>query len=345
MSKSLGNSPDPIELINQYGADGVRVGMLLCSPAGNDLLFDIGLVEQGRNFSNKIWNAFRLVNSWNVDKNIEQPEYAKETVVWFKEQLNKAIIQVTKYLNEYKLSEALMENYTLFWDDFASWYLEAIKPPYGEPIDAKTVQETIAFFSTILKLMHPFIPFISEEIYHELHELPENETIMFQEFPKVSGYNNEAILDFETIKEIVSQTRNIKQKNNISPKESLTLSIENNNFNSGYLNVLKKIGNFTEISFQNTKLDNAIAFLVGTNKCFVHLNKTINVEEELAKLEEELNYLKGFLNSVMKKLSNKNFVDNAPAKVVELEKQKKNDALSKIASIENQISEFKTLIN
>ncbi len=345
MSKSLGNSPDPIDLMEQYGADGVRVGMLLCSPAGNDLLFDISLVEQGRNFSNKIWNAFRLVNSWKVDKNLEQPEYAKESVEWFKEQLNKAIIQLTKYLEEYKLSEALMENYTLFWDDFASWYLEAIKPPYGDPIDAKTMQETNEFFGTILKLMHPFIPFITEEIYHEIHQLSDDETIMFQDFPKVNEYDKDIIANFSNIKEIISQSRNIRQKNNISPKEELALIIENENFNSEYLNVLKKLGIFTEISFQNTQPDNAVAFLVGTSKCFLQLNKTINVEEELAKLEEELNYLKGFLNSVMKKLDNENFVKNAPAKVVEIEKQKKNDALSKIASIENQISEFKTLIN
>lgn len=345
MSKSFGNSPDPIDLINQYGADGVRVGMLLCSPAGNDLLFDISLVEQGRNFSNKIWNAFRLIKSWNVDYSIAQPEYAKEIVTWFKEQLNKAIIQVRKYLNEYKFSEAVMVNYTLFWDDFASWYLEAIKPPYGEPIDNKTIQDTIAFFGTILKLMHPFIPFITEEIYHELYHLTDDETIMFQNYPNVNSFDEKAITKFSNIKEIVSQTRNIRQNNGISPKEKLKLTIENKNFNSEYLSVLKKIGNFTEISFQNIKPDNAIAFLVGTNKCFVHLKTTINVEAELIKLEDELNYLKGFLNSVMKKLNNKNFVNNAPANIVEIEEKKKNDAQSKIISLENQISEFKTLIN
>ncbi|RKX18614.1 MAG: valine--tRNA ligase, partial [Candidatus Zixiibacteriota bacterium] len=340
MSKSLGNSPDPIELMKQYGADGVRVGMLLCSPAGNDLLFDEGLVEQGRNFSNKIWNAFRLVKSWEIDDSLLQPENSKQAIFWFNEQLKESTAQIKKGIENYKLSEALMTNYTLFWDDFASWYLEAIKPTYGQPIDKTTYEQTIGFFNILLKLLHPFIPFITEELFHELNEIPATESISFQQFPQNIDFEKTVIDKFSDIKEIVSQVRNIRQKNQISPKERLSLSILNKNFSKNFIQVLEKLGNLSEISFPETKPENATAFMVGATECFVPLNKMIDVAAEQEKLEEELKYNKGFLNTVMKKLNNKNFVENAPATVIEKEEQKKADALSKIEAIEKQLKEL-----
>ncbi|MCD6366022.1 MAG: valine--tRNA ligase, partial [Bacteroidales bacterium] len=312
MSKSLGNSPDPIELMKQYGADGVRVGMLLCSPAGNDLLFDEGLVEQGRNFSNKIWNAFRLVKSWEINDTLSQPENSKQAVLWFSEQLKESTAQIKKGIENYKLSEALMTNYTLFWDDFASWYLETVKPAYGQPIDKTTYEQTIGFFNTLLKLLHPFIPFITEELFHELNKVPKSESISFQQFPKDIDFDKTVINKFSDIKEIVSQVRNIRQKNQISPKEKLSLSVLNKIFPKNFIQVLEKLGNLSEISFPETKPENATAFMVGATGCFVPLNKTINVAAEQEKLEEELKYNKGFLNTVMKKLNNENFVKNAP---------------------------------
>ena len=340
MSKSLGNSPDPIELMKQYGADGVRVGMLLCSPAGNDLLFDEGLVEQGRNFSNKIWNAFRLVKSWEIDNALSQPENSGQAVLWFKEQIKEATVQIKKDIENYKLSEALMANYTLFWDDFASWFLEAVKPAYGQPIDKTTYTQTVDFFNTLLKLLHPFIPFITEELFHELNKMPESESITFQQFPKDIDFDTTIINEFSDIKEIVSQVRNIRQKNQISPKEKLSLSILNRNFSTNFIQVLKKLGNLSEISFPATKPENAVSFMVGATECFVPLNKTIDIAAEQKKLEEELKYNKGFLNSVMKKLSNENFVKNAPAAVIEKEERKKADALLKIEAIEKQLKEL-----
>jgi len=340
MSKSLGNSPDPIELMKQYGADGVRVGMLLCSPAGNDLLFDEGLVEQGRNFSNKIWNAFRLVKSWNIDREIDQPDYAQQAVLWFEERIKEATAQIRKGIEDYRLSEALMANYTLFWDDFASWYLEAVKPPYGQPIDKNTFDQTIGFFNTLLKLLHPFIPFITEELYHCLNNIPESETISFQEFPELTSFNQNTIKHFSDIKEMVSQIRNIRQKNQITPKELLLFTIIGQHFNNPFTSILVKLGNLFEIEISKNKPENAISFLVGTTECFVHLNKTVDVAAEKNKLEEELKYNNGFLNTVMKKLSNENFVKNAPAAVIEKEKKKKADALKKIEAIEKQLEEL-----
>ncbi len=340
MSKSLGNSPDPIELMKQYGADGVRVGMLLCSPAGNDLLFDEGLVEQGRNFSNKIWNAFRLIKSWQVDDKCPQPGYASQSIKWFGEQLKETTVQIRKNIENYKLSEALMANYTLFWDDFASWYLEAVKPSYGQPIDKRTLEQTIVFFNTLLKLLHPFIPFITEELFHELNNMAESESISFQSFPDFGKPDKETIIYFADIKEIISQVRNIRQKNQISHREPLELFILNQKFQENFVQVLKKLGNLSKISFPETKPDNAAGFLVGTTECFVLLNKTIDMVAEQKKLEEELKYNKGFLNMVMKKLGNENFVKNAPVAVLEKEEKKKADVLTKIEAIEKQLKQL-----
>ncbi len=341
MSKSLGNSPDPIELMKQYGADGVRVGMLLCSPAGNDLLFDEALVEQGRNFSNKIWNAFRLVKSWTIDKNYPQPDYAKQAIMWFSERIKETSEQIRKNIENYKLSEALMANYTLFWDDFASWYLEAVKPPYGKPLDKETYEKTVDFFNTLLKLLHPFIPFITEELFHQLNETNDDETISFQSFPEAGNYDDKIIKEFADIKEIISQIRNIRQKNQISPKEKLELSIINKDFSQNFTSVLEKLGNLSRMSFGKDKPSgNTVGFMVGTTECFVLINKTIDLEAEQKNLEDELKYNKGFLNAVMKKLGNENFVKNAPVAVVEKEKKKKADALAKIEAIEKQLSEL-----
>ena len=341
MSKSLGNSPDPIELMKQYGSDGVRIGMLLCSPAGNDLLFDETLVEQGRNFSNKIWNAFRLIKSWKQDDAKPQPDYTKQAIEWFSQRIKQATGEIKESIDNYKLSEALMANYTLFWDDFASWYLEIIKPPYGESIDKETFLKTVGFFNILLKLLHPFIPFITEELFHRLNtDIKENDSISFQMFPQDINFDKKIIADFTDIKEIISQVRNIRQKNQISQGEELKITILNHKFPRKYITILKKTAKLSEISFSDTSPDNTVGFIVGTTQYFVHLNRTIDISAEREYLEKELAYHKGFLNSVTKKLSNEKFMQHAPKAIIEKEEKKKTDAISKIQAIEKQLKEL-----
>lgn len=344
MSKSLGNSPDPIELMDKYGADGVRMGMLLTSPAGNDLPFDESLCEQGRNFNNKIWNAFRLVKGWEVDKNIEQPESAKIAIEWFDSVLSKSIGEMNDLFSKYKLSEALMMVYKLFWDEFSSWYLEMIKPAYQKPIDAKTYEATLSYFDSLLRLLHPFLPFITEELWQALAEREDNESIMVARMPQVSDINNELLGDFENVKSIVSNIRTIRLQKNIANKEALNLEVKetfDKSYNPSLNAVIIKMGNISSINEVAETDSMGVSFLVGTSEFAIPLGNNIDVEAELAKLEEELKYLQGFLNSVMKKLSNEKFVANAKPEIVENERKKQADAESKIKTLEESIAALK----
>lgn len=342
MSKQLGNSPDPIDLMAKYGADGVRVGMLLCSPAGNDLLFDEALTEQGRNFCNKIWNAFRLVKGWQVDETAVQPESARAGVEWFNNQLNKAIEQADDDFEKYRISEALMNLYKLFWDEFSSWYLEIIKPTYGQPIDGKTYKATLEIFEKILSLLHPYMPFITEELWQHLRERNDGESIMVSLMPKSTGYDANILEQFEKVKEVIAGVRTIRQEKNIAIKQQLSTSIRTNSkFNGGSEAIIVKLAGLENLSYVDAKIDGAASFMVGTIEVYIPLEGLIDAAEEKAKLIEELNYTKGFLDSVMKKLSNERFVNSAPANVVDLERKKQADALDKIKALEERISSLK----
>ncbi len=340
MSKSLGNSPDPLELIEQFGADGVRMGMMLAAPAGNDILFDEALCEQGRNFNNKIWNAFRLVKGWQV-ADIEQPEYAKLATEWFDSMLAKTAEEVSDLFGKYRLSEALMAIYKLFWDEFSSWYLEMVKPAYGQPIDKVTYEKTLAFFETLLKLLHPFMPFITEELWQHIYERQPGESIMTQTLVKDMPYNEALIAQFEAVKEVISGIRTIRLQKNIAQKEALALEVTGENPVAGFGSVIAKLCNLSEIKQVETKSEGAAAFMVGTTEYAVPLGNLINVEEELKKLEADLKYQEGFLQSVMKKLSNEKFVSKAPANVIEMERKKQADAETKIAALKESIAALK----
>ena len=340
MSKSLGNSPDPLELIEQFGADGVRMGMMLAAPAGNDILFDEALCEQGRNFNNKIWNAFRLVKGWQV-ADIEQPEYAKLATEWFDSMLAKTAEEVNDLFGKYRLSEALMAVYKLFWDEFSSWYLEMVKPAYGQPIDKVTYEKTLAFFETLLKLLHPFMPFITEELWQHIYDRQLGESIMTQTLVKDMPYNEALIAQFEAVKEVISGIRTIRLQKNIAQKEALALEVTGENPVAGFGSVIAKLCNLSGIKQVETKSEGAAAFMVGTTEYAVPLGNLINVEEELKKLEADLKYQEGFLQSVMKKLSNEKFVSKAPANVIEMERKKQADAETKIAALKESIAALK----
>ena len=340
MSKSLGNSPDPLELIEQFGADGVRMGMMLAAPAGNDILFDEALCEQGRNFNNKIWNAFRLVKGWQV-ADIEQPEYAKLATEWFDSMLAKTAEEANDLFGKYRLSEALMAVYKLFWDEFSSWYLEMVKPAYGQPIDKVTYEKTLAFFETLLKLLHPFMPFITEELWQHIYDRQPGESIMTQTLVKDMPYNEALIAQFEAVKEVISGIRTIRLQKNIAQKEALALEVTGENPVAGFGSVIAKLCNLSEIKQVETKSEGAAAFMVGTTEYAVPLGNLINVEEELKKLEADLKYQEGFLQSVMKKLSNEKFVSKAPANVIEMERKKQADAETKIAALKESIAALK----
>ena len=340
MSKSLGNSPDPLELIEQFGADGVRMGMMLAAPAGNDILFDEALCEQGRNFNNKIWNAFRLVKGWQV-ADIEQPEYAKLATEWFDSMLAKTAEEVNDLFGKYRLSEALMAVYKLFWDEFSSWYLEMVKPAYGQPIDKVTYDKTLVFFETLLKLLHPFMPFITEELWQHIYDRQPGESIMTQTLVKDMPYNEALIAQFEAVKEVISGIRTIRLQKNIAQKEALALEVTGENPVAGFVSVIAKLCNLSEIKQVEIKSEGAAAFMVGTTEYAVPLGNLINVEEELKKLEADLKYQEGFLQSVMKKLSNEKFVSKAPANVIEMERKKQADAETKIAALKESIAALK----
>ena len=340
MSKSLGNSPDPLQLIEQYGADGVRMGLMMAAPAGNDIPFDDALCEQGRNFNNKIWNAFRLIKGWTVDSTIEQPEAAATAVKWFKMQLDKTIAEMDDLFSKYRLSEAMMAVYKLFWDEFSSWYLEMVKPGYQQPVDKSTYLSTLGFFDALLRLLHPFMPFITEELWQALEPRKEGESLMVALIPEVAPVDNLYLEDFEIAKEIVGGVRTIRLQKNIPNKEALELQVlgeHNDHFNS----VIAKMCNLSSIIRTEEKAAGSASFLVRTTEYAVPLGNMINVEEELAKLQDELKYQQGFLASVMKKLSNESFVSKAPAKVIEMERKKQADAESKIKSIEESIAALK----
>ncbi|MCP4313457.1 MAG: valine--tRNA ligase [Bacteroidetes bacterium] len=344
MSKSLGNSPDPIELMKKYSADGVRVGMLFCSPAGNDLLFDEGLTEQGRNFSNKIWNAFRLIKGWEVDASIEQPAHSAVAASWFEAQLDRAFEEVDRQFDKYRISDALMIIYRLFWDEFSSWYLETIKPAYQAPIDSKTFGQTIGFLDRLLHLLHPFMPFITEEIWQLLEERSEGESLMVSHMPSLAGADMKLIGRFEDVKEVITQVRSIRKDKNIAPREAMELLVrpsEKAHFHKNMEPVVVKLANLSAVEQVEEDPGETISFIVKNVEYFVPVGQNVNAEEELVKLEEELKYTKGFMLSVQKKLSNERFVQNAPAQVVEKEQQKMADAEGKIGVLEAQIARMK----
>ena len=341
MSKSLGNSPDPLDLIAQYGADGVRMGMMLCAPAGNDILFDDALCEQGRNFNNKIWNAFRLVKGWNVDATIAQPEAARLGCQWFDAMLTKTALEVDDLMSKYRLSEALMAIYRLFWDEFSSWYLEIVKPAYGCAIDKQTYDATLHYFDALLRLLHPFMPFITEELWQAIEERKPGESIMTQSVKIFADkYDEQLIADIETVKSIISGVRTIRLQKNIAQKEALSLEVVGNHAVATYNAIIEKMANLEAINVVEAKSEGTSSFMVGTTEYAVPLGSLIDVEAEVAKLQSELTYLEGFLNSVMKKLSNERFVSNAPEAVVAAERKKQADAESKIAAIKETIAKF-----
>ncbi len=340
MSKQLGNSPDPLDLIERYGADGVRMGMMLSAPAGNDILFDDALCEQGRNFNNKIWNAFRLVKGWNV-ADMEQPEYARLSTAWFDAMLAKTAQEMEDLFGKYRLSEALMTVYKLFWDEFSSWYLEMIKPAYGQPIDRKTYEQTLHFFDSLLKLLHPFMPFITEELWQHLYERKAGESIMTQTYLAPKTYDETIVAQFELVKEVIGGVRTIRLQKNIAQKEALSLQITGENPVATYDSIIAKLCNLSEIVSVENKAEGAVSFMVGTTEYNVPLGGLINAEEEIKKLEAELAYQEGFLATVMKKLGNESFVAKAPAQVIELERKKQSDAETRIATIKESIASLK----
>ncbi len=340
MSKQLGNSPDPLDLIERYGADGVRMGMMLSAPAGNDILFDDALCEQGRNFNNKIWNAFRLVKGWNV-ADMEQPEYARLSTAWFDAMLAKTAQEMEDLFGKYRLSEALMTVYKLFWDEFSSWYLEMIKPTYGQPIDRKTYEQTLHFFDSLLKLLHPFMPFITEELWQHLYERKAGESIMTQTYLAPKTYDETIVAQFELVKEVIGGVRTIRLQKNIAQKEALSLQITGENPVATYDSIIAKLCNLSEIVSVENKAEGAVSFMVGTTEYNVPLGGLINAEEEIKKLEAELAYQEGFLATVMKKLGNESFVAKAPAQVIELERKKQSDAETRIAAIKESIASLK----
>ncbi len=342
MSKSLGNSPDPLDLIAKYGADGVRVGMLLCSPAGGDLLFDENLPEQGRNFANKIWNAFRLVKGWEIDETIEQPESAKQAIAWFDAKLDQTIAVMNDHFDKYRISDALMTVYTVFWQEFSSWYLEAVKPAYQKPLDAATYKATSEFFDKLLRLLHPFMPFLSEELWQTFEERQEGESIMVSDMPIVKGLDLSIIDKFEMLKEGVGGVRTIRKEKNIPMKDTLSLSIlAGEGFSADFNAVLSKLANLSELNMVNEKVEGAVSFMVRTSEYFVPMEGLIDVEAELEKLEKDLAHQEGFLKGVMKKLSNERFVSSAPEAVVAKERQKQADAEAKIKTLTESIARLK----
>ena len=346
MSKSLGNSPDPIELIEKFGADGVRMGMMLSAPAGNDILFDEALCEQGRNFNNKIWNAFRLVKGWQV-ADVEQAEAAKTAVAWFDAKLKAVNEELQDLFSKYRISEALMAVYKLFWDEFSSWYLEMVKPAYingeAQPIDRTTYDATLRFFDILLKMLHPFMPFITEELWQALYERKEGESIMREKLVLSSSpaEDEQLIADFEQVKQIVSGVRMVRSQKNIAPKEALELQTVNANNYSKYNAAIQKMANVSAINVVTEKDATASAFMIGTDEFAVPLGNMIDIDSEIAKAEAQLQHLEGFLAGVMKKLSNERFVQNAPEQVVAMERKKQHDSEEKIAALKESIAALK----
>ncbi len=344
MSKSLGNSPDPIKLIEQYGADGIRSGVLFTSPAGNDLPFDESLCEQGRNFSNKIWNATRLVTGWKVDENKPQPDYSKVACEWLRSKIDMSLMHINELFNEYRISEALMATYKLIWDDFCSWYLEIIKPPYGELMDKTTYQNAVDFLEELMQILHPFMPFVTEEVWHNIKPRGENESIMVTRMPEATSYNASILSQFEFAAEVIAAIRTQRVEKNIKPKQPITLYIKKNNNevkDETFDSVVSKLTNIEKIEYVSEKVDGALSFIVRSTEFYIPIPSSIDVAAELDKLQKELEYAQGFLKAVEKKLNNERFVSSAPEKVVAMERKKKEDATNKIAVIEEQIRNLK----
>ena len=342
MSKSLGNSPDPIELIEKYGADGVRMGMLLASPAGNDLPFDESYCEQGRNFSNKIWNALRLIKSWKVE-DIEQPASSALAIEWFKEKMNKTLCDLEDDFSKYRLSESLMSVYKFVWDDLCSWYLEIIKPAYQAPIDRKTYEATLDIFEDVMKILHPFMPFVSEEVYHIIKERKENDFIMQAQLPAIKEVNSTLLSEFDFIEEFITAIRSVRNEKNIAQKVALQVYFtrsEEGNIIEKYSDIVCKLCNLETLTSCEEKIEKAIAKMVRTLEFFVPLTDNVNKEEEIKKIKADIEYYEGFKNSVMKKLSNENFVSKAPEQVVAMERKKLSDAEQKIETLNEQLKAF-----
>ena len=342
MSKQLGNSPDPLDLIAKYGADGMRVAMMLSSSAGNDVMFDEALCEQGRNFGNKIWNAYRLINGWTVDETLTQSDNNALAVEWFRNAFAKALAEIEDNFSSYRISEAFMRIYKLFWDDFSGWYLEMVKPAYGSPADRKTIDATRHYFDMLMRLIHPFMPFVTEEIWQDLTPRAKGESIMYAPAPAVEQWDEALLARFELVKETITDIRNVRKQKNIAQKQPLTLKvIADENYPAAYAPVIVKMGNISAIETVTEKDPAAAAFIVKTTQYFVPLGDNIDREAETKRLTADLEYLEGFLASVMKKLSNERFVNSAPEKVVANERAKKADAEAKIAAIREQLAALK----
>ena len=342
MSKQLGNSPDPLDLIAKYGADGMRVAMMLSSSAGNDVMFDEALCEQGRNFGNKIWNAYRLICGWSVDENIEQNASSKIAVEWFKNTLSKAVAEIDEMFASYRISEAFMRIYKLFWDEFSGWYLEIVKPAYQQPADKATVEATRHYFDLLMRMIHPFMPFVTEEIWQDLAPRAAGESIMYAPKPVAETINEELLARFELVKEAITNLRNVRKQKNIPQKQALELHyIADENYPAEMAAVIEKMCNLSQIKAITEKDPTADAFIVKTTQYFVPMGDSIDIEAETKKLTDELTYLEGFLSSVMKKLSNERFVSSAPEKVVANEYAKKADAEAKIAAIKERLEALK----
>ncbi|GIM51614.1 valine--tRNA ligase [Capnocytophaga cynodegmi] len=341
MSKQLGNSPDALKLIDDFGADGVRVGLLLSSAAGNDLLFDEALCQQGSGFANKIWNAFRLVKGWEISE-ANQPENNRIAIEWYRNKFQKVLAETEDDFAKYRISDALMKIYKLVWDDFCSWLLEMVKPAYGQPIDQKTFAEIIAIFEDNLKLLHPFMPFITEEIWQHITERKPQEALVVAKYPEITSFDERILAEFETAAEVISGIRTVRKEKNIPFKEEMPLSVLNNEQTATTFDVIiAKLGNLSELKYVSQKVEGAISFRVKSNEYFIPMQGNINVEEEIKKLEEELKYTQGFLASVEKKLSNEKFVSSAPEKVVEMERKKQADALAKIETIQESLKNLR----
>jgi valyl-tRNA synthetase len=344
MSKSLGNSPDPLDLIDKFGADGVRVGLLLSASAGNDILFDEELCAQGKGFTNKIWNAFRLINGWgeNVSDSIAQPESSKVAIEWFEAKLQQTLAEIEDHFEKYRISDALMSIYKLVWDDFCSWLLEMIKPAYQQPIDRATFAKAIEMLESNLKLLHPFMPFLTEEIWQHISSRNEKEALIVSTWPEIKPFDAKLIADFENAAEVISGVRSIRKEKNIAFKDTIELKAVNNEKISTYFDsVITKLGNISNLEYVNDKVDGALSFRFKSNEYFIPISGSIDIEHEIAKLTEELKYTQGFLKSVQAKLSNEKFVSGAPEKVLEMERKKEADALAKIATIEQSLRNLK----
>ena len=340
MSKSLGNSPDALELIKDYGADSVRVGLLLSASAGNDLMFDESLCKQGKSFSNKIWNSYKLINGWSVE-DIQQPEHSKLSIQWYENKFQSVLVEIEDHFNKYRLSDALMCIYKLIWDDFCSWLLELIKPGYQQPIDKLTFDSIINIFENNLRILHPFMPFISEEIWQNITKRSVDNALIVSDWPKVENIDISIIKDFDFTSQVISSIRTIRKEKSISFKNSIELHVLNNeNMNTNLDSLIIKLCNISKLVYTKNEVENSISFRVKSNNYYVPVNNNINVDEEIIKLKTELSYTEGFLNSVRKKLSNTRFVENAPEKVIQIEKDKEQDALSKIKAIKDSLRSF-----